>query len=530
MKRRDLLVGGAAATAIGAAATARWWSDGDGDGGADDRTDATDATDATADTRPPSTGPTPPAPPTRQRGPSSRQPNILMVVIDDMKPWIGPHGFTAAHTPALDELSEQGVVFRRAYCAAPACSPSRAAAFTGRAPHQTGVYLNKHSWRDLAPKTTTFPRLLREAGYRTAGFGKLFHIISHDDPKAWDERQHHKLMRMPGAPLNGLRDIWRKAGSRFDWAPVDIPVEDMDDHRQVDRAIAAMKQTGERPWFVACGLFRPHLPWYVPRQFYDLYPIGDVPLPEVIADDLKDVPPRGRRFCKQEEHRVIVSRGLWRPAVQAYLAAISYADYEVGRLLAATPPDTVIVLWSDHGWHLGPKNHWHKYALWEEASQCVFAMAGPGIAAGEQCMRTVSLNDLYPTVCDIAGLAPPHALFGRSVVDLAADPRAAWDRPALTTYGPNNHSIRSERYRYIRYDDDSEELYDHDVDPHEWVNLARSADAASIIEAHAALLPARVPGKRRPPRNKRERKGTGKRKRRRTWLELSDQRRVLMPV
>lgn len=484
MKRRDLLVG------AGAAAAARWLLPGE----------------RVAVARP-----------VRRRSRAGR-PNVLMIVVDDLKPWIGPHGFTAAHTPAFDELSRRGVVFRRAYCAAPACSPSRAAVWTGRAPHDTGVYFNRHNWLDLVPKTVTLPRLLREAGYFTAGFGKLFHVIKHDDRSAWVERRHHKLMKDPrGAPLNGLRDIWRRSGSRFDWAALDIPVEEMDDHRQVDRAIAAMKRTRDRPWFVACGIFRPHLPWYVPKQFFDLHPLESVPLPEVPADDLNDVPRRGRRLAKQDEHRVIVSRGLWRSAVQAYLASIAYADYEVGRLLAQTPPGTFIMVWSDHGWHLGPKNHWHKYALWEEASQSVLAIAGPGAAAGTPCGRTASLNDIYPTICDLCGIAPPHTLFGRSLLPLARDPDAAWDRPALTTYGPDNHAIRTERYRYIRYDDGSDELYDHDTDPHEWHNLADEPAAAAIVDAHAALLPR--------PSAKRRKRRPGKR----TWLELPDRRRALLP-
>lgn len=443
-----------------------------------------------------------------------------MIVVDDLKPWIGPHGFASAQTPALDALSRRGVLFNRAYCAAPACSPSRAATFSGLAPHQTGCYFNRHNWRDLIPDVVTFPRLLREAGYFTAGFGKLFHVNRHDDPKAWDERSYLRLLKMPRhAPLNAPKGIWRKSGSRFDWAPLDMSVEEMDDHKQVDRAIAAMKRPQDRPWFVACGIFRPHLPWYVPRQFFDLHPLKSVELPATIPNDLDDVPPRGRSFAKQEEHRAIVSGGLWRPAVQAYMASISYADFEVGRLLEQTPADTMILLWSDHGWHLGPKNHWHKYALWEEASQTVFAIAGKGVAAGEQCSRTVSLNDIYPTICELCGLSPPHELVGRSVLPLARNPSALWDRPALTTYGPDNHAIRSERYRYIRYDDGSQELYDHDVDPHEWHNLARRAEAAEIIEAHASLLP---PMRGKGHRHRKRRKGA--------WLDLVGDRRALLPT
>jgi arylsulfatase A-like enzyme len=442
-----------------------------------------------------------------------------MISVDDMKPWIGPYGFTAAHTPALDAFATRGLVFQRAYCAAPACAPSRTAVFTGLAPHQTGCYLNRHNWREIFPEVTSFPRLLRQSGYFTAGYGKLSHTARQDEPDAWDERHYLKLIKMPkGAPLNVPKSIWRKSGSRFDWAPLDRPVEEMDDHLQVDRAIAAMKRPGDRPWFVACGIFRPHLPWYVPRRFFDLHPLDSVSLPEMIPGDLDDVPLRGRSFAKQREHSVIVSNNLWRPAVQAYMASISYADYEIGRLLAETPADTTIVLWSDHGWHLGPKNHWHKYSLWEEASQTVMAMAGPGVSAGEKCFRTVSLNDIYPTLCELCGLSPPHELAGRSLLPLTRDPAAKWDRPALTTYGANNHSIRSERYRYIRYDDGSHELYDHNVDPHEWNNIAGTANAGPIIATHAALLPEGTPKKR---------KRLSRRKR--PWLGLKDGRRVLRP-
>jgi arylsulfatase A-like enzyme len=219
------------------------------------------------------------------------------------------------------------------------------------------------------------------------------------------------------------------------------------------------------------------------------------------------------------------------------MASISYADFEVGRLLAETPPDTTIVLWSDHGWHLGPKNHWHKYALWEEASQCVFAMAGPGVKAGVQCARTVSLNDIYPTICELVGLSPPHALAGRSVLPLAANPTAAWNRPALTTYGPDNHAIRSERYRYIRYDDGSEELYDHNVDPHEWYNLATRPESTPIIQNLAPLLPPPVAKKHKKHKldktnapDKKHKKRKRNKKHKSAWIDLPSGRRALLPT
>lgn len=504
MKRRDLLVGGASAAAVGTAAWLISRRDGSGDSHA----------------APPKSSDPPPKS-ARKRGarrPSSARPNILLVSLDDMKPWTGPHGVADAHTPALDELARHGLIFLRAYCAAPACSPSRAAVFTGLAPHQTGCYLNRHNWLFESPRPVTLPRLLRQEGYATIGLGKLFHTPHHDDKDAWTERHHYNLYKMPNAPINAPKSIYRRSGSRFDWAALDVPVERMDDHLQVDRAIAAMKKQRDRPWFVACGIFRPHLPWYVPRRFFDLHPLDSVEMPEVIANDLDDVPPRGRKFAKVEEHRIIVKAGLWREAVQAYKASISYVDYELGRLLADTPPDTFVLIWSDHGFHLGPKNHWHKYALWEEATQTVFAMTGPGVATGKQCGRTVSLNDIYPTICELTQIEAPHPLFGRSALPLAHDPSAAWDRPALTTYGPGNHSIRDERYRYIRYDDNSEELYDHDKDPHEWTNLAGTRAAAPIIEKLAPLLP------RENARPLKPTWGKG------AWLELPDGRRALLPA
>lgn len=425
----------------------------------------------------------------RKRVGKSTRPNILMVSIDDMKPWIGPQGFAEAHTPTFDELAKRGLLFARAYCAAPACSPSRAAVFTGLAPHTSGTYNNGHSWREKTPNVVTFPRLIRESGYFTAGFGKLFHIPSHDDRRAWDHRRHYNLHRMPGAPLSAPKGIYRRSGSRFDWAALDISVEEMDDHKQVNRAVRAMKRRHEGPWFVAVGLFRPHLPWYAPKRFFDLYPPDQVPMPVTHPEDLDDVPKMGRRFAKTVEHDIIEDAGLWRDAVRAYLASISYVDYELGRLLAETPSDTLVIIWSDHGWHLGSKKHWHKYALWEEAAQTVFAMAGPSVSSGVLSPRTVSLNDIYPTLCDICELSAPHELAGQSLTSLLSDPRAPWDRPALTTWRRGNHSVRSERFRYIRYRDGGEELYDHDRDPHEWYNLADSDRAQPIIEAHARWLP-----------------------------------------
>lgn len=441
------------------------------------------------------------------------RPNILMVSIDDMKPWVGPHGVPLAKTPTFDRFADKGLIFSRAYCAAPACSPSRAAVFTGLAPYQTGTYHNGDNWLRKSPNALTFPRLLKESGYHTSGFGKLFHVPSHDDDEAWNYRRHYSLHKMPNAPLNAPKSIYQRSGSRFDWAALDIDVEVMDDHKQVNRAVKAMERGGgDKPWFVCVGLFRPHLPWYAPKRFFDLHPLDEVPLPVMKPGDLDDVPAQGRRWAKTVEHEIIRDAGLWREAVQAYLASISYIDYELGRLLEKTPSDTTIMIWSDHGWHLGPKTHWHKYSLWEDAAQTVLAMSGPGIAKGAMCPRTVSLNDIYPTICEMSSTSGPENLVGRSLTPLLEDPRAPWKRPAITTWHPNNHAVRSERYRYIRYHDGAEELYDHASDPHEWKNLAGSERHKAIIDAHKLWLP--------KGRDASEAEA---------WLEVAEGRRALQP-
>lgn len=420
------------------------------------------------------------------------RPNVLFIAVDDLNDWIGClGGHPDTKTPNLDRLAARGMSFTRAYCAAPACNPSRAALLTGRRPSTSGVYHNNQPWRPVMPDVVTMPQYFMRHGYRVVGGGKIFHN-SFNDPASWEFWQPAGRFPEPErVPFNGIPNT-----AHFDWGPVAVGEEAMGDHVTVDWAIAELNKPRDKPLFLACGLIRPHLPWYVPQKYFDLFPLAKVTLPTILDTDLDDVPPAGVRMAKPEgDHAKVIAHNQYRQAVQGYLASIAYADMEIGRLLDALDRsplagNTIVVLWGDHGWHLGEKHHWRKFALWEEATRVPLLILVPGLTRpGSTCGRTVNLMDLYPTLADLCGLPVDPAWEGRSLRPLLAEPEAAWPYPALTTHGRNNHAVRSERWRYIRYADGSEELYDHDADPLEWKNLAGDPQLASVKAELAHWLP-----------------------------------------
>ena len=456
---------------------------------------------------------------------SAERPNVLFIAIDDLNDWTGKlGGHPQARTPNLDRLADQSVWFRRAYCAAPACNPSRAALLTGIAPHRSGVYFNSQPWRSALPDVVTLPALFKEAGYEVLGAGKIFHG-PFPDPDAWHAYFPSPRKTRPADPLPSnrpLNGIPRTA--HFDWGPLDVPDEAMGDYKVVEWVCEQLRRGHERPFFLACGLYRPHLPWYVPRPYFDAFPLDKVQLPKVLPTDLDDIPAGGMKLVRRRDHRLILQYKQWHQAVRGYLASVAFADAMVGRVLdalRASPyaDNTIVVLWSDHGWHHGQKEHWRKFALWEQTTRVPLMIRVPaghpllpgGTPAGKTCDRTVSLLDLYPTLVELCGLPwPKHRLDGRSLLPLLRNPDAPWHRPALTTYGFQNHSIRTERWRYIRYADGSEELYDHSKDPLEWHNLADDEQYRRIKEELAAFLPVKnhppVPGRKRARRDRINRK------------------------
>ncbi len=432
-------------------------------------------------------------------GAQAPRPNVLMICVDDLNDWIGCMGGNPdSVTPNFDRLARMSVLFTNAHCAAPLCNPSRAALMTGIRPSTSGIYQNNQPWRKspVLASTRTLPQHFMDNGYKAIGAGKTYHD-AYPDPDSWEEYYPAKNRQKPQDPFpakipaSGLPPM-----AHFDWGPIAEGDEVMGDHKVVNWAIEQLGKPHEKPLFLAVGLFRPHLPWYVPKKYFDLYPAGKLTLPKVNGDDLDDVPPIGRKMARPHgDHKVVTEYGKWREGVQGYLASVRFADTQLGRLLDAfekspLAANTVVVLWSDHGWHLGEKLHWRKFTLWEEATRNVLMVRAPGVTRpGARCDRPASLMDVFPTLTDLCGIPAKKECEGISLRPLLVNPNAKWDRPAVTTFGRNNHAVRSERWRYIRYSDGTEELYDRRRDPQEWKNLAADPKLAAVKTAHAQWIP-----------------------------------------
>ena len=416
-------------------------------------------------------------------------PNVLFIAIDDLNHWVGHLNRNAQTiTPNLDRLAAWGVSFKHAYCAAPACNPSRAALMSGMRPSTTGIYHNSNDYRPHIASSKTLNVHFRDHGYRVIGAGKIYHG-RFERPKDWS--QYFKPKNVPGKGVfsesnyNGVRWSVLKGGD-----------ETVGDTQTVNFCIRQLKARQNQPLFLACGIFRPHMPWSVPKKYYDLHPLAEIQLPPYREDDLNDIPETGQKTAKPSgDHKSIRNGRAWKEAVQAYLASVSYADAQLGRLLDALEDtgqrdNTVIVLWGDHGWHLGEKHHWRKFALWEEATRAPLIWVVPGVTPADRISpRTVDFMSIFPTLCDVTGVPAPDHLDGVSLLPLLRDPEATWESAAVTTHGRMRHAVRTERWRYIRYDDGSEELYDHSTDPYEWTNLAQRAELVSVKKRLARSMP-----------------------------------------
>ena len=468
------------------------------------------------------------------------RPDVLFIAVDDLNDYISPlDAHPGVRTPNLERLARRGVTFANAHCAAPACHPSRVAVMTGIHPVRSGLYVNLFGahgprWRDESPvlrDAVVLSAHFRAHGYRAAGGGKIFHALqwtpgdSQNDPAAWDEYFRDPLDPIsadwprpalvpdatagltPGRPL-GDRQL-------FGAAPLDVPDEETGDHRVVDWARGILARPPEQPLFLAVGLFRPHIPWEVPRRWFDLHPLESIVLPRHREDDLADAHDHGRTAW----HRWVVENRQWARFVQGYLASVSYLDHQVGRLLDAldaTPRGarTIVVLWSDHGFHLGEKANWEKFALWDQTTRVPLFIRAPGVGGeGTRTRAPVTLTDLYPTLCELAGLPVPAQCDGRSLVPQLRDPAAPRARPALTAHvfrgepGPSQ-AVADERYRLIRYGNGFEEFYDLRLDPDEFENRAQDpalagerARLAAFFVAQPAVsvgIPAGSPHSLRP--------------------------------
>src|SRR5262245_9236210 len=430
------------------------------------------------------------------------KPNILFIAIDDLRDWVHYLGYQQAKTPNLDRLSQRGVTFTHAYCASPVCNPSRTALMSGQRSSTTGVYSNGIDWRPIV----TLPTLnehFRSQGYYVCGAGKIYHGAFPRD-KDWDDYMHEREVDADDvdAAAKGKKkgkitsDATSDGVGGIKFKPINARDEDMVDYHTVSYALKQLNRSHDKPLFLACGLHKPHMAWDVPKKYYDMYPLDKIQLPKVLETDLDDIPLAGKRMAKPEgDHADILASGRWKEAVQGYLAAITFCDAMVGRLLdgfdkSPYKDNTIVMLWSDHGWHLGEKQHWRKFALWEESTRAPFLVAAPGITKpGTTCDRTIDYMSIYPTLCDLAGIPTPKHCEGTSIKKLLENPKAAWELPAITTHGYQNHTVRTEKYRYIRYADGGEELYDEVADPLEWKNLAADSNHAGVKKDLAQWFP-----------------------------------------
>lgn len=435
--------------------------------------------------------------------------NVLFIAVDDLNHWVGYIGRNPqAKTPNIDRLAARGVAFTHSYCAAPVCNPSRAALLSGRRPGSTGVYDNAVYFAPYIPVEQTLPTAFRKAGYFVCGAGKIYHNQV-ARPEEWEDYLVTKdKASNPARTAKQTKAAKRKAVGKdtiakdqvlaglLDVTPLDVSDERMPDLHTVDYAIRQLQKKHDRPLFLAVGLVKPHLPFSVPKKYYALHPLDKIQLPPYREDDLADIPPAGVRMALlQKDHAAIQQTGTWKLAIQGYLAAISFCDAMVGRLLDALDnsdfrDNTVIVFWGDHGWHLGEKHHWRKFALWEEATRAPMIYVAPGVTKpGGICGRTVDFMSIYPTLCDLCDIPIPKHVEGESIRSLLVDPKSAWTKPAVTTHGFQNHAVRTDGWRYIRYADGGEELYDENADPYEWTNLAGNPDKAELKARLAKLLP-----------------------------------------
>jgi arylsulfatase A-like enzyme len=448
---------------------------------------------------------------------AAERPNVIFFAVDDLCDWVGPLGHGQAQTPHMDALARAGVTFTNAHTAGTFCAPSRTAIFTGRHASTTGCYTTEvyfHDHPELQPLQMTF----QEGGYKTFGAGKLFHHpAGYVDLRGWEQFfVRSDRQKNAGWPLdswtdetpipqpypNSIYNRGRKPANRFflEWGKVpNEREEEMADTIRTNWACDILRQKHDRPFFLGLGLYTPHFPNYAPAKYFDLYDVEAIKPPRYKADDLDDLPEKVRRAKtnRMRIHQRLVDTDSVEHAIHGYLASISYVDAMLGRILRTLrespyADNTIVVLWSDHGYHHGEKGDWGKHTLWERTSNVPFIWSGGGVAKGADVQTTVSLIDMYPTFIDLCGLPAVEGLDGTSLADTLKDPSTAVDRDVLLPYlQPEGYAIINQTWRYIHYSDDTEELYDVKKDPHEWDNLANEPTYRDVINHLRSAAPKR---------------------------------------
>lgn len=451
--------------------------------------------------------------------------NVLWIAVDDLANCLGSAGHDRVQTPHLDRLAGRGVRFDRAYCQIPLCNPSRASVLTGLRPDATHVWdLDRHFRADSPSEVVTLPQLFRRHGWRTVRVGKVFHADvpngigtdGLDDPPSWDEVHNPRGRDRLEEHLITNAEPHRPISAALSWLAADGTDEEQTDGLIATEAIRLLERHRDEAFFLGIGFFRPHTPYVAPRRYFELYPFETIHLPHAPADDRDDLPAAAFAHNCRVPHYGL-DADICRRALQGYYASVSFVDAQIGRVLEALDRlglagRTIVVVWSDHGYHLGEHNGvWQKRTLFEESARTPLIVRDPRAQGnGRACERIVELVDLSPTLIDLCGLPPPpQRLAGRSLRPLLDDPTAAWEERAVTQIlrpGEDRlilgRSLRTERWRYTEWNAgaDGAELYDHTADPHEWRNLAESPEHQAVraelrrrLESLAEGLPPATP-------------------------------------
>ena len=438
----------------------------------------------------------------------ANQSNVIFFALDDLCDWVGPLGYQQAVTPHMDTLARSGVTFTNGHTAGTFCAPSRTAIFTGRHASSTGCYTTQVYFQDH-PDIRPLQSAFKEGGYRTFGAGKLFHHpAGFVDLRGWDTFfVRNQQQKQSGWPL----DSWSEEtpipqpypNSRFnqgqtpanrfflEWGKVpNEREEEMADTIRTNWACEVLRQQHDQPFFLALGLYTPHFPNYAPAKYFDLYDVEAIEPPPYKADDLEDLPEKIRiaKTHRSRIHQRLVQTGSLQQAIHGYLASVSYADAMLGRLMntlneSPYADNTIVILWSDHGYHHGEKGDWGKHNLWERTSNVPLIWSGPAVSQGAEIDATVSLIDLYPTLVEMCSLPAEEGLDGTSLAHVLSQPATARDRNVLLPYmDPEGYAIINRTWRYIHYSNGTEELYNVQSDPHEWDNLAGKAALRGVID------------------------------------------------
>lgn len=436
---------------------------------------------------------------------SQEKPNVLFIAIDDLNDYVNcMNGSLKVPTPNIDKLAQQGTLFANAHCQAPICGPSRASILTGLYPSTSGNYLQLkdvdiNRSNRISKETVFMPDYFEQQGYKTIAVGKIYH--NGDGAKTFDE-YGGKFSWMGPKPKKRFNydpsKIKGKTGNtQTDWAAYPEHDSLMTDYRSAKWAVNKLQQQHDKPFFMAVGFVRPHVPWYAPKNWFDMFPLDSIETPPYKIDDFDDIPDFAKRVADapmMPTTEELIKSGEWKSVLQAYMACIAFVDAQLGKVLDALEKskyadNTIVVLWADHGYHLGEKNRFAKQALWERDTRTVLIFKDINAIEGKTSENPVQLLDIYPTLLELCGLPKYKLAEGHSLASLIKDTNRNWPYPALSFYGKGNIAIRNNRFRLIQYEDYSIELYDLVNDPNEWNNLARSNEYKEIIQKLNQYIP-----------------------------------------